>query len=202
MVKQNMQKMMSIIVGSIFIAIGVNNFLLPQHLIDGGILGVAMIVHYAWGWGIGLAMLVFSIPIYIWAWFYSKAFFFNSFLGLIVSALLIDLVHIPYEASFSPLIESIIGGVLLGIGTGVMFLYDVSTGGLDLFAQTIADMTRSNVGIMIFILDVLVIFGGLSVLTMAEILLSIISVCAVGLATTLTIMLKPQVNRDYSHAQS
>ncbi|WP_096202021.1 YitT family protein [Bacillus sp. FJAT-45350] len=177
----------ALFIGSFIISIGINNFFLPYHILDGGIIGLALLLHYQWGFGVGLTIIITSIPIYFFAWKRYRYFFYNSIAGLVVSALFIDIfafIKLDF-LQFGPLSSAIIGGLLLGIGVGIMFRVDISTGGLDLFAQMLADSFRVNIGIMVFLVDLLVVASGIFVVTPTEILLSTIAVTATGFATML-----------------
>ncbi len=188
------KKILAILIGSLIISIGINNFFVPFHILDGGMIGLGLILHYQYDVSVGVAILILSIPIYAAAWIWYRDFFYNSIVGFIVSALFIDLFHwltISVE-NLSPLIGALIGGSLLGIGVGIMFLYDISTGGLDLLAQMIADLLETNVGILIFVVDLLVVFVGISVITFDEIILSTIAVAATGVTTTAIVMVKEE----------
>lgn len=186
------KQLLAIIIGSFLICFGVNNFFVPFHILDGGMIGLGLIFHYIYDVNVGTTILLLSVPIYVIAWIYYRAFFYNSIVGFVVSSLFIDLFQwFTFDVSMiSPLIGAIIGGTLLGVGVGVMFLYDISTGGLDLLGQMIAELARSNVGIIIFIIDIIVVFAGISIITNDELLLSTIAVCATGLTTTIIVMLK------------
>ncbi|GAJ41143.1 hypothetical protein GCA01S_058_00310 [Parageobacillus caldoxylosilyticus NBRC 107762] len=70
-----LKKIMATIIGSIFLAIGINVFLVPHHLLDGGIIGIGLIVKYIWHVKAGLTIILLSIPLYIIAWFYYRPFF-------------------------------------------------------------------------------------------------------------------------------
>ena len=175
-----------VVLGSMLISYGINQFFVPHHILDGGMIGLALIFHYLWGLEIGLTIIVLSIPIYILAWKYFRQFFYYSIPGWLVSSLFIDWLHflvLPY--SFHPLVSALLGGLILGIGVGIMFRVDISTGGLDLLAQMVAAYTKTNIGVMIFIIDMLVIMAGFWVVTPTEILLSVIAVTATGFATML-----------------
>ena len=82
------EKAMAIFFGSLLLGIGINGFLVPHHLLDGGIIGIGLIIHYYYGWPTGLTMIILSIPLYCLAWFYDRQFFYNSLHGLIFSSLL------------------------------------------------------------------------------------------------------------------
>ncbi|WP_209125127.1 YitT family protein [Alkalihalobacillus sp. BA299] len=175
-----------ILLGSLLISYGINQFFIPYHILDGGMIGLGLIIHYIWDLEVGLTILIMSIPIYILAWKYYRAFFIYSIPGFVVSSLFIDwFSFFVLPLVIDPLLSAILGGLILGAGVGIMFREDISTGGLDLLAQMIADYTKVNIGVMIFIIDFLVVIGGIFVITPTEILLSVIAVTATGFSTML-----------------
>ncbi|HER2162542.1 TPA: YitT family protein, partial [Streptococcus pyogenes] len=70
------QKAAAILIGSLLLSIGINGFLIPHHLLDGGITGIALILHYYFDFPTGLAMFLLSIPLCIYAWIYERTFFY------------------------------------------------------------------------------------------------------------------------------
>src|SRR5438105_3079954 len=80
------QKLVATLVGSLLLGIGINGFLVPNHLIDGGIIGVALILHYYFGLQTGMAMVVLSLPICIFASMNERGYFFSSLQGLLISS--------------------------------------------------------------------------------------------------------------------
>ena len=51
------KKGLVILVGSVFIALGINLFLIPYKVLDGGIIGIALILNYLWGLKPGLMII-------------------------------------------------------------------------------------------------------------------------------------------------
>ncbi|QSB47536.1 YitT family protein [Parageobacillus toebii] len=181
-----LKKMIVTIIGSIFLAIGINVFLVPHHLLDGGIIGIGLIIKYIWHVKAGLTIILLSIPLYIMAWLYYRPFFYNSLHGLLFSSLMIDIFSVLRGIIIlDPMISSVIGGGLVGIGIGIMLREETSTGGTDLLAQFIAKMTNWNVGIIIFIMDALIITVGSFVIDSTSFLYSLIVVTVVGIVTTM-----------------
>jgi uncharacterized membrane-anchored protein YitT (DUF2179 family) len=181
-----LKKMIITIIGSMFLAIGINVFLVPHHLLDGGIIGISLIVKYIWHVKVGLTIVLLSIPLYIMAWFYYRPFFYNSLHGLLFSSLMIDIFSVLRGViMLDPMISSIIGGVLVGIGIGIMLREETSTGGTDLLAQFIARMTNWNVGIIIFMMDTFIIAVGSFIIDSTSFLYSLVVVAIVGIATTM-----------------
>lgn len=106
---------------------------------------------------------------------------------VIVSSLMIDYFaqFIPDTPLLGPLTSAIIGGLMLGVGAGIMFLLEISTGGFDLLAQMISAKTSWNVGVLIVGFDLGAVIAGIPIVTHEEIILSTIAVVATGFATTI-----------------
>jgi uncharacterized membrane-anchored protein YitT (DUF2179 family) len=180
------KKGMIIIVGSIFISLGINYFLVPYKVLDGGIIGIGLIVNYLWGLKAGLMMILISIPIFFIAWMNYRDYFYNSLHGMFISSFFIDLFYpIHTFSQFNAISSSIIGGILVGLGIGMMLKYRTSTGGTDLVAQFLSDKTGINVGILIFLIDAVVILSGGLLLSHDTLLLSIVTILFVGITTSL-----------------
>lgn len=182
-------KVLAILVGSILLGVGVNGFLVPHHLLDGGMIGISLIMHYFYGWPTGLTMIFLSIPLYLLAWILERKYFFHSLHGLLVSSLSIDL-FVPVERGIhlGILPSAIIGGILVGCGIGLMLRYETSTGGMDLLAQLIHKFFPLNVGILIFLIDGVVVLSGLKVIGMEKFIYSLLTITCVGLMTSLCVI--------------
>ncbi|MBH0231448.1 YitT family protein [Halobacillus yeomjeoni] len=185
--KSFVKKGVSILFGSILLSLGINFFLIPDHVLDGGMIGLGMIMNYIWGLKVGFTIICFSIPIFTLAWFHYRAYFYNSLHGLLVSSFSIDIFHglRDYHLALDPAISSIFGGALVGGGIGLMLRNQTSTGGTDLLAQMIADWVKLNVGFVIFAFDLLIIAASGYLFSTQTLLLSTITILSVGLVTML-----------------
>ncbi|PMC36013.1 hypothetical protein CJ195_17345, partial [Bacillus sp. UMB0899] len=168
-------------IGSIFLSIGINLFLTPYKVLDGGIIGIGLILHYLLGLKAGLMIIFLSIPIFFIAWIYYRKYFYNSLHGMLISSFFIDLMK-PFSGiiHLAPLISSIIGGILVGLRIGLMLRIGTSTGGTDLLAQFLFEKTGINVGILIFFIDAVVILLGGLLISGETFLLSCVTILAVG----------------------
>ncbi|MDZ5473966.1 YitT family protein [Bacillus sp. 31A1R] len=189
-----LEKLLAMIVGSFIIAVGINGFIIPHHLLDGGIIGIGLIIHYYYELPTGVSMIILSIPLYCLAWFYEKKYFFYSLQGLLVSSILIDLLSFlsnRFELTILP--SAVIGGLLVGCGIGLMLRYETSTGGTDLLAQLLSKVVSLNVGMIIFIIDGIVILCGLKLVGLEKFMYSFITIIFVGLMTTFTLTRKTEL---------
>ncbi|WP_127579216.1 YitT family protein [Paenibacillus koleovorans] len=187
---RRLQRLAAIVAGSMLLAIGINFFLVPFEVLDGGIIGMALMVSYLTDMKVGLASVICSIPFFILSWFKHRALFFSSLQGLIISWLLIDLAqpfqyYFIYLVELSPPVSSMIGGGLIGTGFGIMLRYNLSTGGTDLLAHFVSRSSRFNVGFILFGLDVVIVTIGGFLFSAETFLLSVMSISAGGMATGL-----------------
>lgn len=178
------QKLMATFIGSLLLGIGVNGFLVPHHFIDGGILGIALLLHYFFHFQTGMTMIALSVPICIYASMNEKGYFFGSLQGLLISSLFIDLLApLRNEFILSDLSSAVIGGIIIGTGIGLMLRYKTSTGGTDLLAKIISGKFSLNLALVIIFFDGIIVLAGLTVLELDSFLYSCVAITTVGLTT-------------------
>lgn len=181
-----LKKGLAILLGSLLIALGVNYFVIPNHLVDGGIMGIGLIAKYAFGVKPGLTIILISIPLYALAFFYSRTYFFNGIHGLLVSSFFIDWFQ-PL-AAWEPapmLVSALIGGVMIGTGIGVMLHSEISTGGTDLIALIVSNITKVNAGVFIFLMDCVILFSGWLIIPEVTFFHSALMVITIGVTTSM-----------------
>ena len=123
------------IVGSLVMAFGVAQFLLPNQLSSGGISGVATITYYLFNIPMGTMILLINIPLFLFSMFkIGKTFFIKSLIGTVSLSVFIDILD-----KFKPLTEDrflacVYGGIIIGLGTAILLKVNSSTGGSDLIS--------------------------------------------------------------------
>lgn len=181
--------------GSTLISIGLNFFIVPTQLLDGGMIGLALIFNYVWNIKVGTALLVFSVPIFVVVWFYKKSFVYKGVVGISMTSVMVNILHdVSFPFHPSPLLSALLGGLFLGCGVGLMLLFNISTDSLDLFALFISHSLNWNLGLIIFILDFLVIGLGFLFMNHDQKLLSVIAICAHVSTITFFSILKSKRN--------
>ncbi|ANY76662.1 YitT family protein [Paenibacillus ihbetae] len=184
------RKHVIIVIGSFLIAMGTNFFLVPQKVLDGGVIGIALIANYVFDLHIGFVIILCSVPIFIAAWVLNREIFYNSLSGMLISSFVIDLLS-PYQADvlrlFAPgaIPSAMIGGALIGTGLGLMLRNDASTGGTDLLAHFLSKYVPLNVGIIILLMDAVIIGIGGALLSGSTFVNSIFTILSGGVATGL-----------------
>ena len=125
------------IFGSALFAAGFALFLEPNDLNPGGISGLSMAVVEVLGFGsVGTLNILINLPLFALGGLkVGKRFFAGSLLGMLVSSTLIDALAGIRMPPMEPLISTIYGGVLCGLGLGVVFVCGSSTGGSDIVVR-------------------------------------------------------------------
>ncbi len=158
-------KLLQIIIGSFFAAIGINMFIVPNHLLAGGVSGISIIVHYIFGYSIPILMLLINIPIFI-AGFYKLhyGYVMRSLLGLGSLALFISLtkLYLPPILVNDLLIAALFGGLLQGLGYGLIFKGRGSSGGTDIISLILRRKYSFNVGSCNFLMNAIIMAISLS----------------------------------------
>ncbi|MBB4824342.1 uncharacterized membrane-anchored protein YitT (DUF2179 family) [Sporosarcina luteola] len=175
-------------IGCLFISVGINLFLVPFEFLEGGALGISLIIHYILDVQVGLTFLLISIPIFIAAWFLYRPFFYNGIHGLLCSSVIIDMLTPLRKAGLheemNPWVGAITAGVCIGCGAGLMLRKDISIGGTDLLAQMVAKKLSMNPALMILCFDVFIVTIGTTLLSQARLGLSLTIVLTVGITAT------------------
>jgi uncharacterized membrane-anchored protein YitT (DUF2179 family) len=179
------------IFSSILIGVGINGFIIPIHLINGGLWGVSLIINYLLGYKIAITFLCLNVPIYLLASLYDKAYFVYGLMGITISSIIIGLLTPLQFLIHLPTIHSVIlGGTAIGIGVGFMLREHISPGGIDLLALLISKWLSINVGVALIVLDLIIILIGVMILRDERLLYSIIIISIVGLSTTILTYVK------------
>lgn len=148
------------ILGTVFAGFGMATFLLPNKLSSGGFTGIATIFYYLFSWNLGITVIALNIPFFIWAFIrIGKRFLFKAIIGTTLLSVFIDVFekYIPVLTN-DRLLSSIYGGILIGIGTGIIFKAHTSTGGTDLIVQIVKSYkTRISSSKLLSIIDIAVV---------------------------------------------
>ncbi|KPN97894.1 YitT family protein [Lysinibacillus sp. ZYM-1] len=153
-VRENIVEYVYVIVGAAVIAIGFNVFLLPNQVASGGVSGISTILHGLFGWNPGIVQYAFNVPLFIaGVLFLGKKFGIKSFIGTITLPFIVLLTNSWEPWTDNPLLGALFGGIVVGLGIGLVFKGNASTGGTDLLAQIITKFTGLSLGTSVLLID-------------------------------------------------
>lgn len=153
-----------IVLGMVIYAIGFNAFILPHHVVIGGMSGVGTLVYYFSGERIPVAVAMYGGNILLLIMAYrivGKRFVYNTVLGATMLSLLIGFIS-PYFQARPPLVNDmtfsvLTGGLLLGFGIGLYFSHHGTAGGTDIIAAVMEKTSAVSIGRTMMMFDMTVV---------------------------------------------
>lgn len=151
------KQILYILIGSAITALGLQFFLLPNHLLDGGVTGLSIIAAHLSRVPLGLFLVLFNIPfVYLGYRKFGTEFAAYSTVGIVALALL-TAVHVPHGFTDVPILAAVFGGMFVGIGVGIVVRYGGILDGADTIAVLIDRGTVFSVSEAIMAINGLII---------------------------------------------
>jgi uncharacterized membrane-anchored protein YitT (DUF2179 family) len=135
-------------------------FLIPSNVTGGGVSGIAAIIYFAAKFPAGVTYLLVNAALILVAMkIVNVNFGLKSVYGVVVFSLLLALFQevFPDPVVSDTMLATIVGAILSGIGTGIVFTQGGSAGGSDLIAMMITSQRNISPGRVIMMVDVVVI---------------------------------------------
>jgi uncharacterized membrane-anchored protein YitT (DUF2179 family) len=149
-----------VLLGSAFVAVAFNIFLLPNKVASGGVSGISTILDWTVGWDPALVQATFNIPLFFaGVFFLGRAFGLKSLVGTLFLPLVVKLTENIEPATTDPLLGALFGGIGVGLGLGIVFRGKASTGGVDLAAQILHKFTGISLGLSVALIDGMIVIA-------------------------------------------
>lgn len=139
----------SITIGATIYSIGQNLFVMPAGLLSGGLSGLSLIGYYSFNIPAGIGYFILNIPMVILSLkTLSKKFTYSSFYAVII----ISITQMLTEGLIGSLnvndlfINSLFGGIIRGIGSGLIYRYGSSSMGTDVLAVLMKRKFNISIG--------------------------------------------------------
>jgi uncharacterized membrane-anchored protein YitT (DUF2179 family) len=157
MTLEQVKRIALVILGSAITAVGLQFFLLPNHLLDGGVTGVSIVAAKLTGFPLGLFLFVLNIPfVMLGSKKFGKEFAAYSTLGIATLASL-TIVHVNHGLTQVPLLAAVFGGMIVGIGVGLVVRYGGIIDGADTVALLIDRVSMFSVSESIMAINSVII---------------------------------------------
>jgi Uncharacterized conserved protein len=165
-IRRELLDYVGILVGATITALALVWLQIPNKIAAGGVSGLAIVFYYLWRWPVAWSMLMLNIPLFLaclWTFgprFGAKTLFGAAFISIMVQFWESVISIMPLTRD--PLLASLYGGVIAGIGMGIAFRFRGTTGGTDLAAQLLHRFIGIPVGQgLLFCDSAVIIFAGL-----------------------------------------
>ena len=187
-IKQNKTVILDFIIiflGCLIASLGVNLFLTNAQLLSGGATGIALILEYTVDISSGITVFIINIPLFLLSYkmlnkrftLYSAIGMISLSLSLIITKPLSNLVKVD-----DILIYCLYGGVLCGLGYGLVFARNGSTGGVDIITMVIRKKySNFEIGKVSLVINFLIVIVGALIFGVSKALYSFISIYIQGI---------------------
>jgi uncharacterized membrane-anchored protein YitT (DUF2179 family) len=149
-----------VLIGEILNAYAFQTLIIPQKLLSGGVVGIALLLNQLFHLPIGVQTLIYNIPIFLLGLrLLGRRFIILSVIGVVSFSFFTDNLRL------APLVDDILlvavfGGILTGLADGLILRAGGSTGGFDILGLIVSKRFNLAVG------QVFMVFNG-ALLTVA-----------------------------------
>jgi uncharacterized membrane-anchored protein YitT (DUF2179 family) len=152
------EKYILILIGSFITAIALKFFLIPNNIVDGGIVGISIILNYVTHIPLGVYLILLNLPFLLFGYKQiGKSFLANSLFAIVCLALWVSVLNPKTPVITDLLLASIFGGIILGTGVGIIIRHGGSLDGTEVIAIVINKKTIFSVGQTIMFFNVFIL---------------------------------------------
>lgn len=156
--RQILQRSLLITIGAVFMSIGLEIFLVPNKVIDGGITGISIMLSYLTGWKLGFFIFLLNLPFFFLGYKQiGKTFAVSTLYGIIVLSISTTLLHQVPAFTEDILLASLFGGMILGIGVGIVIRYGGSLDGTEILAILSSKKLPFSVGEIVMFFNIFIL---------------------------------------------
>ncbi|HEX2944931.1 MAG TPA: YitT family protein [Clostridia bacterium] len=157
-VLREIRRYVFLLLGSVLAATGLEIFLIPNKLIDGGVVGISLIVGYLTQIPFSIFVVLFNLPfLFIGYKQIGKTFVFSSLFSIVSLSLWTTLLHPVPGLTDDVLLASVFGGIILGIGVGLIIRYGGSLDGTEMVSIIINRKTAFSVGELVMFFNIFIL---------------------------------------------
>ena len=150
-----------ITIGAFITAAGLENFLLPNNIIDGGVIGLSMMVHYMTEWNLGILIFCINIPFILLALRkLGYKFVINTIFANAMLAIATNILSGFNKVTDDLILSAIFGGIILGFGVGIILRNNASLDGTEMVSITISKKLKViSVGELLMFINLFIYTG-------------------------------------------
>lgn len=142
--------------GAFIAGFALEGFLIPNSMIDGGIIGISIMLSTITKANLGLLILFINIPFITLALKkLGKAFVIQTLYAIAMLGLSVNIFH-HHVATNDLLLATVFGGVVLGIGVGIVLRNSASMDGTEILAIRFAKKIGFSIGEIIMFFNVFI----------------------------------------------
>ncbi len=155
-VLSKLRKIIFLTLGPAIAAFALEGFLVPNNIIDGGIVGISIITSYLTKFNLGTLILILNIPFMFLAFNkIGKKFVFQSFYAIFILAVATNALH-AFKITDDLLLSTVFGGIILGTGVGIVLKNEGSLDGTEIMSLVLSKKFGYSVGEIIMAFNIFI----------------------------------------------
>ncbi|KAF0225695.1 MAG: Uncharacterized protein FD133_302 [Erysipelotrichaceae bacterium] len=188
--KRHVIDLLLVIFGNLILAFAVRFFILPYNILSGGVAGIAVAVSKLSGLPADLIVNGLIIAMFILgSIFLGKKFMTHTAISsFLYPFFLLVLNRFTFTMNIDPMLASLYGGLIGGVGVGMVFRTGASTGGMDVPPMIINKYIHIELYKLILFVDGLTVLFGMIAYGVEAVLIGLISVWATSFAVNKIIL--------------
>lgn len=156
--KNLIKRLVTVPIGAFIVAVGLEIFLIPNHIIDGGITGISIMLSVVLGVPIGIFLILLNLPFFLLGYKQiGKTFALTSLLGIALMSIFTQLLVPVHPLTTEPVLATVFGGVLVGIGVGIVIRNGGSTDGTEILSILVNKGTPFSVGEIVMFFNLFIL---------------------------------------------
>ena len=153
-----LKKCLMLILGALITATGLELFLIPNHVIDGGVVGLSIMSQTITGMSLGVFLVIYNIPfVYMGYKQIGKSFALSTIFAIIMLSLWSGVLHSVPQVTTDPFLAAIFGGVVTGLGVGIVMRTGGSFDGTEIVAIIMDARTQFSVGEVVMFINLFIL---------------------------------------------
>lgn len=156
--KRILQRAIFIFIGAVLMATGLEIFLVPNSVIDGGITGISIMLAHILGLPLGLFIFILNLPFFYLGYKQiGKTFALSTICGIIVLSFFTSLFYPIPAFTDDILLATIFGGMILGVGVGLVIRYGGALDGTEILAIVVNKKLPFSVGEIVMFMNIFIL---------------------------------------------
>lgn len=144
--------------GAVFASIGLEIFLVPNSIVDGGITGISIMASFATKLPLGAFIFIFNIPFLVLGYYQiGKTFVLSTLFSITTLSIGVSILHPVPGLTNDTLLAAIFGGIILGMGVGLVVRYGGSLDGTEIVAIVVSKRTGFSVGEVVMFFNIFIL---------------------------------------------
>ncbi|WP_081824411.1 YitT family protein [Paenibacillus sp. UNC451MF] len=146
------------LLGAALVSVGLEIFLVPNNIIDGGVVGISIILSHLTGLPLGIFLLLVNLPfLFLGYKQIGKTFAISTLISVLFMSIGTSLLHPVPPLTIDPLLAAVFGGIIVGMGVGMVIRSGGSLDGTEIVAILLNKKSPFSVGEVVMFFNLFIL---------------------------------------------